>query len=64
MIFSFNPIIKQTIKITKTDKKTGAQDTHFIMTKASLFSDKQVEQMSSEFKEFLNNKFHKNIAIA
>lgn len=51
-------------QVTKTDKETGKTDSHFIMTKAALFSDKQVEVMSDKFKEFLNNKFNKNIAIA
>lgn len=49
--------------IVKTDKKTGEQDSHFILCKASLFSIEQVEPMSEEFKEFLNNRFHKNIPV-
>ena len=51
-------------QVTKTDKKTGETETKFILVSASLFSNNQVEIMSNEFKEFLNNKFHKNIAIA
>jgi hypothetical protein len=45
--------------VTKTDKKTGATETHYIMVNASLFSADQVEPMSDKFKEFLQSKGRK-----
>jgi uncharacterized protein (DUF1684 family) len=50
--------------VTTTDKQTGQTETHYILVKASLFAADQVEEMSDKFKEFLNNKFNKNIAMA
>lgn len=49
--------------VIKVDKETGKTESHFILVPASLFSEDQVEPMSDKFKEFINNKFNKNIPV-
>jgi hypothetical protein len=49
--------------VTKVDKKTGKEETHYILVPAYLFSTEQVEPMSESFREFLSKKFNKQIPV-